>query len=71
LLPESQGQIAGWFPIYDTMSGIRGALNIAVKMQFFGNLNQFREDSAGLRFFSSTAALACYKVVSLIVRGGE
>jgi hypothetical protein len=38
----------------------------AVKVQFFGNLNQFREDSAGVLFFSSAAPLACYSVVRVL-----
>ena len=54
------GAIAGWFPIFDTLRGIRGSLHVTVKCQFLSNWNEYRTDSAGLRFFASTAALACY-----------
>jgi len=28
-------KISGWFPVYDTIHGIRGALHISVKLQLF------------------------------------
>lgn len=52
-MPESSVQIAGWFPIYDTLKGIRGELNVTVKLEFFGNVNEFKDASAGVQFFSS------------------
>jgi hypothetical protein len=65
LLADSAGQIAGWFPIFDTLRGICGTLHVAVKMQFLSNWNQFRDDSAGLLIFASTAPLACYRVTRI------
>lgn len=62
---DTQGRIAGWFPIYDTLRGIRGSLHLVVKMQFFGNVNELRNESAGLHFFTSTAALACFDVLQI------
>ena len=59
-------RVSGWFPIYDTLRGVRGSLRVSVKVEFFGNLNQFRDDSAGLLFFSSPAPLACYHVVRVL-----
>lgn len=44
--------IHGWFPLYDTLRGIRGSLHIVVKLQFIGNDNPFRDSSAGVQFFS-------------------
>lgn len=44
----------GWFPIYDTMKGIRGSLYVLVKLQFIGNNNPFRESSAGVQFFTAS-----------------
>ena len=44
----------GWFPLYDTLQGIQGSLNVAVKLQYIGNDNPFRDSSAGVQFFSSS-----------------
>jgi len=46
LLPGSSGQISGWYPIYDTIRGIRGKLNVSIKLQLVDNSNLFKE-----RFF--------------------
>jgi hypothetical protein len=40
-------QISGWFPLYDTIRGIRGEINVQVKLQFFGDVNPFKDSSAG------------------------
>src|SRR4051812_10723920 len=47
LIWDSPGQISGWFPVYDTLRGICGELNAQVKLQFFGDVNPFKESSAG------------------------
>ncbi|KAJ3105317.1 hypothetical protein HDU97_008214 [Phlyctochytrium planicorne] len=49
---ESRGQMSGWFPIFDNLRGIRGEMNIQVKLQFFGDGNRFSDSSAGVQFFS-------------------
>jgi hypothetical protein len=53
LTMDSAGQVSGWFPIYDTLQGIRGELNAQIKLQFFGNMNPFKDSSAGVEFFST------------------
>ncbi|XP_021377240.1 C2 domain-containing protein 5-like isoform X2 [Mizuhopecten yessoensis] len=50
--------ISGWFPIYDTMHGIRGELNVIVKVDLFSDFNKFRQSSCGVQFFS-TAEVPC------------
>jgi len=53
LLAEgSQGRILGWFPLFDTLRGIRGYLRLMIKLEFFGDVNPFKETSAGVQFFS-------------------
>jgi hypothetical protein len=32
---DGLSQIAGWFPIFDTLHGVRGELNITVKLELF------------------------------------
>ena len=43
--------MSGWLPVYDTMHGIRGEINIVVKVELFSDLNKFRQSSCGVQFF--------------------
>ncbi|ORZ32638.1 C2 domain-containing protein [Catenaria anguillulae PL171] len=43
-------EIRGWFPLYDTLRGIRGEVYVTVRLQFFGNANPFKDSSAGVQF---------------------
>ena len=47
--------VEGWFPLYDTLRGIQGSLFVAVKLQFIGNDNPFRDSAAGVQFFSTSS----------------
>ena len=40
--------IDGWLPIYDTLFGVRGELGLSVKLNFIGDVNPFRDSSAGV-----------------------
>jgi len=44
-------KIDGWFPLYDTLNGVRGELQVSVKLQFIGDVNPFRDSSAGVQLF--------------------
>lgn len=46
--------MSGWFPVYDTMHGIRGEVNIIVKVELFSDFNKFRQSSCGVQFFNSS-----------------
>jgi hypothetical protein len=46
---EQVGGIDGWFPLYDCTTGVRGELLISVKLNFIGDVNPFRDSSAGVR----------------------
>ncbi|KAL5006835.1 hypothetical protein ScPMuIL_015641 [Solemya velum] len=46
--------IIGWFPIYDTMHGIRGELNVIVKVDLFSDFSRFRQSSCGIQFFCTS-----------------
>jgi hypothetical protein len=41
--------IDGWFPLYDTLSGVCGELLVSIKLNFIGDVNPFRDSSAGVR----------------------
>lgn len=43
--------MTGWIPVFDTMHGIRGEVNIIVKVELFSDCNKFRQSSCGVQFF--------------------
>jgi hypothetical protein len=45
------GVIDGWYPLYDTLGGVRGELGLSVKLNFIGDVNPFRDSSAGVQLF--------------------
>ncbi|XP_055375109.1 C2 domain-containing protein 5 isoform X2 [Condylostylus longicornis] len=45
--------MSGWIPVFDTMHGIRGEVNIIVKVDLFSDVNKFRQSSCGVQFFHS------------------
>lgn len=47
----SSGTIGGWFPLYDTLGGVRGELGLSIKLTFIGDENPFRDSSAGVQLF--------------------
>ena len=63
-LPNER-QISGWFPLYDTLRGIRGEVNVQIKLQFFGDVNPFKDSSAGVQVFGTTALPPGYKVLEV------
>ncbi|EDO47590.1 predicted protein [Nematostella vectensis] len=65
LTQDPPGCINGWFPIYDTMHGIRGELHIIVKVDFFVDSNKFRQTSCGVQFFYTCSIPAAYKALAM------
>nr|XP_033940662.1 C2 domain-containing protein 5 isoform X1 [Pseudochaenichthys georgianus] len=61
LCSEAASVISGWFPIYDTIHGIRGEINVLVKVELFNDLNRFRQSSCGVKFFCTSSIPWCYK----------
>jgi C2 domain len=59
---EKDRIISGWFPLFDTIKGVRGALHVIVTLtDFIGNSNQFSDASSGVQFFSgSSLASNCF-----------
>lgn len=43
--------VSGWFPVFDTMHGIRGEVHIIIKVELFSDFNKFRQSSCGIQFF--------------------
>ncbi|XP_077049910.1 C2 domain-containing protein 5 isoform X8 [Siphateles boraxobius] len=63
LCSEAATVISGWLPIYDTIHGIRGEINVLVKVDLFNDLNRFRQSSCGVKFFCTTSIPRCYRAV--------
>jgi len=47
----SSGVIDGWFPLYDNIGGVRGEIEVYIKLNFIGDVNPFRDSSAGVQLF--------------------
>lgn len=52
LLMSEVNEISGWFPIYDTMRGVRGELRLSVSVLFFGKATGIGADSTDAVLFS-------------------
>ncbi|XP_041441724.1 C2 domain-containing protein 5 isoform X12 [Xenopus laevis] len=63
LYTEAATVISGWFPIYDTIHGIRGEISVIVKVDLFNDLNRFRQSSCGVKFFCTTSIPKSYRAV--------
>uniref|UniRef100_A0A2M4AC52 Putative ca2+-dependent phospholipid-binding protein n=1 Tax=Anopheles triannulatus TaxID=58253 RepID=A0A2M4AC52_9DIPT len=46
--------MSGWLPVYDTIHGVRGEINVIVKVDLFTDFNKFRQSSCGVLFFHSS-----------------
>jgi len=67
LTQDPPGSIDGWFPIYDTMHGIRGEVKVTVKVDFFVDSNKFRQSSCGVQFFYTCSVPFGHK--ALVIHG--
>ncbi|PFX32665.1 C2 domain-containing protein 5 [Stylophora pistillata] len=65
LTQDPPGSIDGWFPIYDTMHGIRGEVSVIVKVDFFTDSNKFRQSSCGVQFFYTCSVPYGHKALAI------
>ncbi|KAJ3023011.1 hypothetical protein HKX48_004634 [Thoreauomyces humboldtii] len=63
---DSKTQISGWIPIFDTLRGARGELNVQVRLQFFGDVNPFKDSSAGVQFYTMTSLPPNLHVIAVL-----
>lgn len=63
----NERQFNGWFPIYDTLRGIRGDLYVQIRLQFFGDLNPFKDSSAGVQFLAMSTFPVCYGFLLFLI----
>lgn len=65
---SSKGSVmSGWIPVYDTLQGIRGEVNVIVKVELFSDSNKFRQSSCGVQFFYCKLSLKLFKYLKFIV----
>eukprot|EP00124_Ichthyophonus_hoferi_P005735 Ihof_evm1s927 gene=Ihof_evmTU1s927 len=66
LLPwEKPRQLSGWYPIYDTLRGIRGEINLSVKIDMFNNQNQYSDASVGVKIFAMSVLPPGFRLVKM------
>lgn len=66
LLLSETNEIFGWFPIYDTMRGVRGELKLSVSLLFFGKATGTGADSTDSVLFSYGPAAPPNMVITQI-----
>lgn len=59
--------MSGWIPVYDTMHGIRGEVNVTVKVELFTDFNKFRQSSCGVQFFCCKLFVFNYFIIYLCI----
>jgi hypothetical protein len=59
-------QLAGWYPLYDTLRGFCGELSLIIKMDFIGDVNPFKESGAGVQFFGLGAPPVGMRLASVV-----
>lgn len=59
IVSEKGAVMAGWIPVFDTMHGIRGEVNVVVKVDLFSDVNKFRQSSCGVQFFHCECVCVC------------
>ena len=62
----ASNSLEGWFPIYDTLHGIRGSLRVKVQVQLFSDQHFFRTSSCGMMFFTSESLVQVRTLQSFI-----
>ncbi|KRY78195.1 C2 domain-containing protein 5 [Trichinella pseudospiralis] len=55
LLHAKKREISGWFPIYDTMNGVRGEIYVVIGIDLFADINRFRKSSFNINVFATSA----------------
>jgi len=66
LMNKGPSKISGWFPLYDSIRGIRGHINAVVKLEFVDNSSKFKDTSARVKFFSISGPILQYKIHALL-----
>ncbi|XP_038207188.1 C2 domain-containing protein 5 isoform X2 [Zerene cesonia] len=63
--PPGGAVMSGWIPVFDTMHGIRGELNVIVKVELFSDFNKYKTSSCGVQFFHCPMIPPGYRVSAI------
>ncbi|VDD82921.1 unnamed protein product [Mesocestoides corti] len=63
---DQKRSLSGWFPLYDTMHGIRGEIKLAVRVDVLSDTYRQNFSSLGVKFFFSSVIPSGYRVIRLI-----
>ncbi|KAL0868703.1 hypothetical protein ABMA27_008146 [Loxostege sticticalis] len=64
-VPPTGAVMSGWIPVFDTMHGIRGELNVIVKVELFSDFNKYKTSSCGVQFFHCPMIPPGYRATSI------
>ncbi|KAJ3119231.1 hypothetical protein HK100_000413, partial [Physocladia obscura] len=62
---RDSNSLSGWFPIFDSLRGICGDIFISVRLNFFGDSNQYSDSSTSVQFFTSPFVPVTYIVTTV------
>ncbi|KAJ3075681.1 hypothetical protein HDU98_007238 [Podochytrium sp. JEL0797] len=62
---RDSNSLSGWFPLFDSLRGVCGEIFITVKLNFFGDSNQYADSSTAVQFFTTPSVPPTYIVTSI------
>jgi len=64
-------QCSGWFPIFDSIRGVCGELNVNIKIDYIHNINPYRDSSPEVQFFSCPSIFPLMEYTQYSLRIGD
>lgn len=61
---QATNTMDGWFPIYDTLHGIRGQVHLTVKVELIRDQHRFKQSSCGVMFFACECLYILHALLS-------
>ena len=65
-IDADSAKISGWFPIYDTLKGVQGEINLSVEVRNIENMDPLAGPSVGVQFFSTSVPPRIERVAGLV-----
>lgn len=65
-IEADSAKISGWFPIYDTLKGVQGEINLSVEVRNIENMDPLAGPSVGVQFFSTSLPPHIERVAGLV-----
>lgn len=65
-IEDDSAKISGWFPIYDTLKGVQGEINLSVEVKMIKNVDAMAESTVGVQFFTTSTPPYIERVAGLV-----